>query len=76
MYLSILISSNIQEPYMHRVYECNIRERLRKCYLVRALSITYSECVYIALVIRYEMCMLQIVISGLLDSKILFNIIS
>jgi len=77
MYLSVLFPSNIQEPYMHRAYERNIRERLRKCCcLGKAISITYSECVSVALVIQYEMRSHQIVICGLLGSTIFVNGIS
>jgi len=53
--LSVLIASNIQKPFMHRPYERNTRERLSKCCIGKAISITYSECVSVALVIQYEM---------------------
>jgi len=46
---------------MHRTYERNIRERLRKrCCLGKTISVTYYECVSLALVIQNEMRMRQL----------------
>jgi hypothetical protein len=39
----------------------------------KAISITYSECVFVALVIRHEMLMHHIVICGLSGSKFFFS---
>jgi hypothetical protein len=46
------------------------------CCRVKAISITYSECMFAALVIQHTMCMRHIVICGLSDSTIFFHIIS
>ena len=46
------------------VYECNIQARsLNNCRLVKAVSITYSECVSVALVIQHTKRMLRIMSS-------------
>ena len=42
----------------------------------KAISITYSECVFVALVIQHAMRISHIVICGLSDSKIFLQIIS
>jgi hypothetical protein len=41
----------------------------------KEISITYSECVLVALVIQHAMCMHRIVICGLYGSTIYLNII-
>jgi len=42
----------------------------------KAGSITYCECVFVALGTQHEMCMGHIVICGLSDSITLFHVIS
>ena len=42
----------------------------------KAISITYSECVFVALVTQYAMRMQNIVICGLPGCEIFFHIIS
>ena len=42
----------------------------------KAISITYSECVFVALGIQHAMRMLHIVICGLSGSTVFFHIIS
>ena len=47
-------------------YECNSDARsLNHCCRGKTLSVTYSECVSVALVIEHAMCMRRIVICGL-----------
>jgi hypothetical protein len=46
------------------------------CCSGKAIRITHSECVYVALSIQYEMRMRHIVIRGLFGSTIFFHIIS
>jgi hypothetical protein len=46
------------------------------CCIGKTVSITYSECVYIALGIQHAMHMQHIVICGLPSSTIFFHIIS
>jgi hypothetical protein len=53
----------------------NVRSCSRCC-SGKAISIAYSECVFVALVIRHEMHMRHIVIRGLPGSTIFFHIIS
>jgi hypothetical protein len=55
-------------------YKSNIEVRsLNHCFRGNAISITYSECVSVALVTQHAKCMLRILICGLLGSKILPN---
>jgi len=44
------------------------------CYSGKAIGITYSECVFVALVIQHAMRMLHIVICGLPGSTIFFTL--
>ena len=46
------------------------------CCSGKAISIIYSECMFVSLVIQHEMCMHHIVISGQSDSTLFFHIIS
>jgi len=46
------------------------------CCLGKAIIITYSECVFVALGIQHAIGMRQIVIYGLPGSTIIFHIIS
>jgi hypothetical protein len=55
--------------YVSRNTEARSRNHL---YRKKAVSITYSESVFVALVIRHAMRMRHIVISGLSDSTIFF----
>jgi len=59
--------------YVQRNTEARLCNR---CYSGNAISITYSECVSIALVIQLAISMCHIVICGLSDSAIFFHIIS
>jgi len=43
---------------------------------VEKISVTYFECVFVALGIQHAMCMLHIAISGLSESTVFFQIIS
>jgi hypothetical protein len=55
----------------------NIEARSRNhCCRGKAISITYSECVSVALAIQHAKRMRRIVICGLSDSTIFFHIIS
>jgi hypothetical protein len=57
--------------------QCNIEARSRNhCCSGKAISITYSECVFVALGIQRDMRMRQIVICGLSGSTTFFYIIS
>jgi hypothetical protein len=57
--------------------ERNIEARLcNHCCSGKAVTITYSECVSVALVIQLAMSMLHIVICGPSDCTIFFHIIS
>jgi len=49
-----------------------MRVRANQCLRGKTISITYSECVSVALVIQHAMRMRQIVICGLPRSTILF----
>jgi hypothetical protein len=42
----------------------------------KALSITYSECMFVALGIQHAMCMCRIFLSGLSGFTVFFRIIS
>jgi len=54
----------------------NIRARsCNHCCIGTAVSITYSECVFVALRILHEMRMRHIVACGLYSSTIFFHII-
>jgi hypothetical protein len=44
------------------------------CWSGKSISITYSDCVFVAYVIQHAMCMCHIVIYGLPDCKIFFHI--
>jgi hypothetical protein len=46
------------------------------CFRGKAISVAYSECVFVALVHQHEMCMRHIITCGLPGSTILFHIIS
>jgi hypothetical protein len=46
------------------------------CYNGKAISVTYSECVILALGIQHAMCMRHIVFCGLPNSTVFFHIIS
>jgi len=46
------------------------------CCSVKAISITYSECVFLAIGIQHEMCMNRIFVRGLSGSTIFFHFIS
>ena len=47
-----------------------------QCCSEKLISITYSQCVFVALSIQHAMRMRHIVISGVLGSKIFFHVIS
>jgi hypothetical protein len=56
---------------------CNTEARpCKHCCCGKAINITYSECVSLALGIQHPMCMRLIVICGLPGPKIFFHIIS
>ena len=59
--------------YVHRNIE---RRSCNYCCSGKAISITYSECVFVALFIQHSMRMRQIIIRGLSGSTIFFHIIS
>jgi len=55
--------------------KCNVLARLRSnCCSGKTISITYYECVLVALVIQHAMRMRCIVIYGHFDWKIFFHI--
>ena len=55
------------------MYKCNIEALSRNhFFVVKTVSITYSVCVCVALVIKHVMRMRRIVICGLLRSTIFF----
>jgi len=57
--------------------ERNIEECLcNHCYSGTAISITYSECMFVALGIHHVMCICHIVICGLTLPMMFFRIIS
>jgi len=57
------------------MYQCNIVARsLNHCCCGRAILITYSECMSVALVNQHEMRMCHIVICGLSDPTMFFHI--
>jgi len=57
--------------------ERNVQERFRNhCCSGKAINITYSECVFVALGVRYAMRKRYIVICDLPDSTVLFHIVS
>jgi hypothetical protein len=62
-----------QAMYAHRN---NKALSSKHCYCGRAITVTYSECVFVALGIQHAMCMRHIVICGLPDCKKCLHIIS
>ena len=56
-------------------YERNIEARLcNHCCSGKAVSVTYSDCVFVALGVHHAMRMRHIVISGLPGSTIFFHV--
>ena len=56
---------------------CNIQGRSRNhCFRGKAVSITYSECVFVALIVLNAMLLCRIVICGLYSCTIFPHIIS
>ena len=57
--------------------QCNMEARsCNHCCSGKSISITHSECMFVALGIQYAMRMRYTVICGLRRSKIFFHIIS
>ena len=77
----LFINGPINTSLFHRkcTYKRQIYARLcNNCYSGRTINITYSECVFVALVIQHANAHVQcdIVICDLSGSTILFHIIS
>jgi hypothetical protein len=58
------------------IYRNNVARSCRHCGSGKAVSVTYSECVFVALGIQHVMRERHIVICGLTCSTVLFHIIS
>ena len=52
------------------------RVRVNYCCRGKSISITYSECVFVALGVKRAMCTRHIVICGLSGSTVFFHVIS
>ena len=57
--------ANIDKQDRQCTYKCNIEAHSRNhCCRGKAISMTYSECVSVALVILHAMCMRSIIVSS------------
>jgi hypothetical protein len=63
-------------PSMYISRKTETRCSRNHCYHAKANSITYSECVFVALGIQHEMRLRHIVICGLCGSTIFLHVIS
>jgi hypothetical protein len=67
---------NVRKTDSIRIDVTMSRVRVTNVAAEKQLSITYSECVSVALLIHYAMCIICIVICGLFRSTTFFHIIS
>jgi hypothetical protein len=72
---SVYLLTNVTRQAMYVQRNSDVRSR-NHCCRGKAISITYSECVSVALVIKHAERMRYIVICGLSDSTVFFHIVS